>query len=478
MADSPRDTEPRARLRPELQRALGLGLATLAAFVAITCGSRGQLDGAPRAASPAAISTTQSVASSAPGAARVNATPAAKPQSSTNPPAAAPDVPPAQAADRAASDPSRLDLPHFFTHLSGLEKRTQKTPVRILWLGDSHTAADYLTGELRARLETRFGAGGPGFVRVGVKPYRHTQVHWACDGPWRVEPPQPSRRAPFDDGVFGLGGMRAFPGEAPSFAAFEVSKGTAHGQLAWQLWFSLAEGASFRLDLAGVSQVITPASASAKDVLPGSGMSRISLPSALTDKLQLTTLSGQPRFYGLTVEGSEPGLVLDTVGIDGARLATALAWGEASFEAAVQARAPSLVALAFGTNEAFDADKIEKYRVEYHDLLARLRRAAPDADCLIVGPPDANAVSGGSEPRVSEIDVLQRSVAAELGCGYLSQLEIMGGPGSYTKWANKLPPLARGDRLHLTPKGYESVADVMSRALLAAYDRSSGAPSK
>ena len=474
MPDSAGGGGPSARIRPELERAIGLGLATLAAFVAITCGSRGQLNGAPHAASPAAVSATQIVPSSAP----VNGIPSAKPQSFANSPAAAPDVPSAQAAGRVANDPSRLELAHFFANLSGLEKRIRKTPVRILWLGDSHTAADYLTGELRARLEARFGAGGPGFVRIGVKPYRHTQVHWACDGPWHVEPPQPSRRAPFDDGIFGLGGMRAFPGDAPSYAAFEVSQGTAHGQLAWQIWFSLAEGASFRLDLAGVSQVITPASAAAKDVLPGSGMSRISLPSALTDKLQLTTLSGQPRFYGLTVEGSEPGVVLDTVGIDGARLATVLAWGEASFEAAVQARAPSLVALAFGTNEAFDGDKVEKYRAEYHETLTRVRRAAPDADCLIVGPPDANAVSGGSEPRVSEIDALQHSVAAELGCGYLSQLEIMGGPGSYSKWANKLPPLARGDRLHLTPKGYESVADVMSQALLAAYDRSTSTPSK
>jgi lysophospholipase L1-like esterase len=207
----------------------------------------------------------------------------------------------------------------------------------------------------------------------------------------------------------------------------------------------------------------------------GSGLTRLSLSSALADKLQLTRLAGAPRFYGLTVEGSEPGLVLDAVGIDGARLATALAWGEASFEAAVQARSPSLVVFAFGTNEAFDADKVEKYRGQSQDLLARVRKATPDVDCLIVGPPDANAVGGGSEPRVVEIDALQHSVAAELGCGYLSQLEIMGGPGSYTRWANKLPPLARGDRLHLTPKGYEAVADVMAERLLAAYERSTKA---
>jgi lysophospholipase L1-like esterase len=102
-------------------------------------------------------------------------------------------------------------------------------------------------------------------------------------------------------------------------------------------------------------------------------------------------------------------------------------------------------------------------------MLARVRIAAPDADCLLVGPPDGNAVAGGSEPRVAEIDALQRSIAGELGCGYVSQLEIMGGPGGYTRWAQKTPSLARGDRLHLSAKGYEVVASSIADRLLAAY---------
>jgi lysophospholipase L1-like esterase len=267
--------------------------------------------------------------------------------------------------------------------------------------------------------------------------------------------------------VFGLGGMRSFPEEAPAQAAFELSPGTAHGQLHWQLWFSLGEGASFRVSLGGASQVVSRSSAVPE--LPGAGFSSLALNSAVSDKLELVTLGGAPRFYGLIAEGSEPGLVLDAVGVDGARLATALAWGEASFEGAVRARAPSLVALAFGTNEAFDADKLEKYRPQYQAMLARVRAAAPDADCLLVGPPDGNAVTGGSEPRVAEIDALQRSIASEQGCGYVSQLAIMGGPGGYTRWAQKSPSLARGDRLHLTVKGYEAVANDIADQLLAAY---------
>ena len=450
-------------VRTQLERGVGLGLALVAALVAITCGSGRALEHGPIA---------PLVVQSAGGAAGASAGAAGAAASSGTTPGTGGGGGGALVATRARNrDPERLDLPRFYGDLAALEGHTRQDSVRLVWLGDSHTAADYLTGALRARLQTRFGAGGPGFVRVGQRPYRHSQVRWACDGAWKIEPVPPPRRTPFDDGVFGLGGLRAVPDSAPAQAGFEVSPGIAHGQLRWQLWYSLTEGDSFKLTLAGVSQVVTKATV-AQD-LPGAGFVSLALESALEGKLELLTQRGEPRFYGLIVEGSQPGVVLDAVGIDGARLATTLAWGEASFEAALRARAPSLVALAFGTNEAFDADKPEKYRDQYRALLERVRVGAPDAECLIVGPPDANAVAGGSEPRVAELDTLQRVVAGELGCGYLSQFRIMGGAGSYSRWARETPKLARGDRLHLSAKGYEVMANGMADRLLAAYDERS-----
>lgn len=447
----------------ELERALSLALAIVAALVAVTCGSRGVLEHGPiEPLSP--LSSSLAGASGQAGAAGRLAAQSPEP--------AAPSAAPFAAATPQSSgpvDPSRLALPHFYADLAALEQKQHSKSVRILWLGDSHTAADFLTGSLRARLQARFGAGGPGFARVGLKPYRHTQLHYSCDGPWKLEPIPPPRRTPFDDGVFGLGGLRASPDGAPAQASFELSSGAARGKLAWQLWYSLSEGASFRVTLAGVSQVVTGRTEA--PVVPGAGFSSLVLDGALGDRLELLTLGGAPRFYGLVVEGSEPGVVLDAVGIDGARVATALAWGEASFEAAVRAREPSLLVLAFGTNEAFDADKPEKYRPQYQALLARVRRAVPQVDCLIVGPPDANAVAGGSEPRVAELDALQRSIAADLGCGYLSQLEIMGGPGSYSRWAHQTPALAKGDRLHLSAKGYDVIANALADRLLLAYEQ-------
>src|SRR5207253_10574104 len=56
-------------------------------------------------------------------------------------------------------------LDRFFAKVSALDK-TQEGTVRILHLGDSHVAADYITGTTRRWLQHRFGQAGRGFVAV------------------------------------------------------------------------------------------------------------------------------------------------------------------------------------------------------------------------------------------------------------------------------------------------------------------------
>src|SRR5687767_11433326 len=66
----------------------------------------------------------------------------------------------------AAPSAPRLDAPAkrgsstlhaFFAALQQLGAGTRSQHVRVLWLGDSHTAADYLSGAVRTALAERFG---------------------------------------------------------------------------------------------------------------------------------------------------------------------------------------------------------------------------------------------------------------------------------------------------------------------------------
>jgi lysophospholipase L1-like esterase len=358
-------------------------------------------------------------------------------------------------------------LSHFFDALAQLERGTRTSHVRVLWLGDSHTNADFLSGTVRGALRERFGDGGPGFVRIGTRPYRHEGVKTGRDGAWNIDPDPPARRSLQDDGVFGLGGTRSVPGADASYSLQVIAHDAAGETPArFDLAYSLPIDASFSLELAGKKQRVdtkTPA-----EVTP-SGVLHLTLSAPLKSQLVLASERGAPRFFGVVVERSaKPGVVLDTLGIDGARLETPLAWNEGAFVDEVTRRAPELLVVAFGTNEAFDGGKVAKYAAHLAALVRRLRRGAPEASCLVLGPTDA-PLGDASVPRVAEVSAVLQKSAAALGCSFVSLQQLMGGEGSFARGMKAKERLAQPDKLHLTPKGYEELGRALAKLLLDAY---------
>jgi lysophospholipase L1-like esterase len=354
------------------------------------------------------------------------------------------------------------ELAHFFEGLDALERHARADSVRIVWLGDSHTAADFLTGTLRSALAQRYGAGGPGFLRVGV-PVRHDFATLGRSGRFRIEPEPPARRSQQGDGVFGLGGMRATPLSDAARMTIKLAPQALRGRARYTVLFDFKQPGEFTLEL-GSSLVHVRSTADAERA-SGSPILRRRLEGDATDTLTLEVRRGKPRFYGVIAEGSEPGVVLDTLGIDGARIATALAWAEAPFIAEVTARKPDLVVVAFGTNEAFDELRVSAYDAQLRALVGRMRQAS-QADCLVLGPPDALAPGGEPEVRVAEISRVYAATARALGCAFVSAQALMGGAGGFQRWLHQDPPLSRPDRIHLTPKGYRRLGELLFASLL------------
>jgi len=151
-----------------------------------------------------------------------------------------------------------------------------------------------------------------------------------------------------------------------------------------------------------------------------------------------------------------------------------LNWDEAHFAEQIRHRAPDVVALAFGTNEAGFATSDATYDKQLRDVLGRITRSAPNAACLLLGPPDwsqKNRDGDRSTPaKLFEVIATQRRLAGAYGCAYYSQLEAMGGPGSMDVWASIDPPLARKDHVHLTKSGYERLGSGFASELLRTYD--------
>jgi lysophospholipase L1-like esterase len=180
----------------------------------------------------------------------------------------------------------------------------------------------------------------------------------------------------------------------------------------------------------------------------------------------------------MTLDLPRAGVVVDELGVNGAQIASLLRANEDHFVEQVRHRAPDLVVLAYGTNEALDPDLSDSdYERKMVDELQRIEKAVPNASCLLLGPPDlarrGDKGTGGpwkTWPRVPEIVAAQRRVAAAAKCAFYDQLEAMGGPGSMMTWVNEPDSRASSDHVHMRKNGYTQLGTSFATDLMRAYD--------
>jgi lysophospholipase L1-like esterase len=357
--------------------------------------------------------------------------------------------------------------------------------VRVLVYGASHTAADIYPSYLRAYLQKRFGDGGAGFVPV-VRPskfYRPLGLTLESSRGWKIEHAQKSDAR---DGYFGLLGASAATSKKRDFARVtpgvdpKAAKDDPVGETRYELFYLVQPGGGrFKLSVDG--KVVATVSTKAGKGKPASAgyhaVSRAGGPHAI----EVQPLGdGEVRVFGVTVENDKRGVVVDTLGIGGTRAANHLKWDEEVWADNLRRRAPDLVVLAYGSNEAVDDDQpIAVYRDQLHAVLTRLRRTAPAASCLLVGPGDfpLKGADGsfGPRPRAVQIAQVQRDAARAAGCAFWDMMQFMGGEQSMLTWAAAQPAMAQSDHLHLTRRGYARMGMALTDAVMFDYD-AAGAP--
>jgi lysophospholipase L1-like esterase len=421
-------------LSPENARRAGYALASTLSFVVATCASatRGPATTAPKASASAKTPSTRPIPSALASAVRVS-------------------IP--------APGPARLERLH-----AALRELAQKrsSPVRVLFLGDSHAAADFWPDAIRQSLQEKYGRGGPGFIHLGLGVYRHSGVKVTRTGKWKVQPRQPSLWMRQEDGVFGLGGMRTTTEASDSSVMVELAKDAVSGQARWDLAFRLpTDKARLRITVNGTETKLVDA----KTSVVGS-LSHVEWQTKPGATVLVDQLAGDPELFGVVIESTEPGAVVDTLGVNGARIGTPLAWEPGAWIEEAQRRKPSLFVLQYGTNEAGDQVAPFRYAAEFEAMVQRVRKAAPLADCLLIGPTDRAGPDWTTLPRVTEIEAVERQSADRLGCAYFSALEAMGGEGSLKRWATETPPRAAPDRVHLTPRGYGDIGSATAAFVL------------
>jgi lysophospholipase L1-like esterase len=241
----------------------------------------------------------------------------------------------------------------------------------------------------------------------------------------------------------------------------------------YELYFLKRKGGA-SLEVALDGKVVASTSANAEATSPG----YLAFQVGDDAQHQLAVSSqgdGPVTLFGLTSERQGAGVVLDTLGIPGARARSQLYWDHALLQEHVQRRHPDLVVLAYGTNESTDVEQpIEDYAASLRKVVEQLRALAPEASCLLVGPTDfPEKISRRSyqpRERTAQIIRVQRAAASEHGCAFFDTVAATGGPLSMLRWARMTPPLGGRDLIHFTRPGYEAIADKLTDLLLDGVD--------
>ena len=333
--------------------------------------------------------------------------------------------------------------------LAGKLRNAGRAPVAIVQLGDSHTAADLFSGELRKLLQARYGDGGIGLVPASPVPgIRNDRViiksekrQWALVSARNQQSSQ-----------FPLGGYLSLPQAKRASVVIQARDQDSHRYKISALYQS--SGTASLLANGGQRRVL-PASNGQWRFSPA--FSNVGLP------VQLAVEGGNVALGGWYIQGQKnAGVTYSTLGINGARLEVVDKW-QPGWRDSLKAVAPDLVILAYGTNEAFD-DTLDLglYQAQLDATLSNLRKDLPRAVILLVGPPDSiKQRKAGScaarQPRpLASVIRIQKQMAQRHKALFWDWQGFMGGPCSIAGW--QAGGLARPDLVHLTADGYRKSA--------------------
>jgi lysophospholipase L1-like esterase len=366
-------------------------------------------------------------------------------------------------------DPTGHALDAFFARLVRTDHHEAGAVTRILHYGDSVIASDYVSGTVRRRLQARFGDAGHGFILV-ANPwewYFHNDVLHFTEGEWRASrlggPTTP-------DGLYGLGGV-SFTGYGGAAATFGAATHGDFGRKAsrYDIYYLEQPGGG------DIEVIVRGRPAERFSTRGPTKVSRIHAVHTDDGESRINVRAiGPVRLFGVAIERDEPGVIYDALGAHAAMASNWTRQNAAHWKEQFDLRDPALIVFQYGTNES-DLAKLDPalYERTLSGVLDELAQAAPGASILVASPLDRAESRDGrlaTRPVMFDLVNVQRRVALAHGVAFWNTFEAMGGEGSIVRWFRARPQLAGGDLTHPTPRGAEVLGDMLSDALMLAYE--------
>jgi len=347
-------------------------------------------------------------------------------------------------------DPLGIVLPRIRAALTQSAQRV----VRLSFWGASHTASDQYTGMLRQRLQRRYGDGGPGAFLPSAPAAFYERRDVAFRGTSGLS------------GIHAVVATRASPMGMMGMALDVRGAGSARFSVQHELDAHVRVFTRGHPGEAAGSVSLHMGQARAEREVPANTDAVLELDAHVTAADVAELRMSRMRLFGVSIEGQR-GVVVDSFGVSGARAEHAARWDDDSLNSHVSALAPDVVFVAYGTNEASGTRPVAEHQRSLEQLLDRLRRAAPTAPCVVIGPSNYAIQRGGTwevRPRSVEVRDAFRGAAIARGCGFFDLIAFQGGPSNLEQWVTD--GLVLGDHVHMTDAGHERLAAALERAIV------------
>ena len=373
----------------------------------------------------------------------------------TTPPSQPPAVTstPVQATYTAAAPPpyvegkaNRIDYtdPSAFAHLAKRWAETDRQVV-IAHFGDSHVQKGYITEAARLALEAQRGFGGRGMVfpYAVAKTYSQNDLTSTFTGTWRTgnsiqQPP----RLPV-----GIAGFAAQTSDPDATVTLDFMRPLDPGAKRVRVFFAV-QGRKYRLRLG-------PDENSQTRQVSFSSDEATFEPDTLANTVTLAIHAEQAdpgsfTLLGISIENRPAaGVLYHNLGVGGAVYGALLQ--QTYFENEMKIVKPDLVILDWGTNDLiYTKAPAGDFEQVVADTIARVRRAAPNADILLTSTQDMTF--RGRDIDGAALAMSLRRIALAQGCLYWDWYRVSGGSASAAKWRADM--LLGSDGVHLTGRGY------------------------
>ena len=361
-------------------------------------------------------------------------------------------------------DFGRDTMAGFYERAAAVLRGRARDHVRIAVFGDSNMTMDFITGEMRRVLQTRYGDAGHGFVAAG-KPWSHYKHMDVRHGTKQGMASYACSTTPTGDHSYGLPCIVAEatgPGGRSFFETAEPGAPVGGAVDRFDIFYLRRKGfGTFDVQVDGATVRTVDSAADAESL----GFERVGVPDG-PHRLELVSKRGHVRLIGAALErGERPSFLVDSFGVGAMNTKSMGRRGYELVRAMYEKRPYDLIVYMTGANDVFTMDAVAPVMAE---TIALERRTLPRVAILIVTPADRGRQR--SWPYTLRVVEQRAEIARDNHTAFWSLWEAMGGLDSMSRFLVR--ELAIPDGAHFNQAGGAWAGDRLLHAIwhdFAAY---------